>query len=201
MSTENLQSFSFLSLDWYEVMFFFLQYPFYLLLRSFYHDLLPVRDYRSVKTLSTCPHLCLQSCWTGFHPSAQCSLRPLDKASMWGWACTLGFVILISLNVIMVTLFALQISKADRFIFFFPSCPQKWKQYNGWVIFALSLSEDTSCLRGPTWHNGLTSVDITNVVPHLAWGQWTWGVIWERETEVIRSQSLGGPSPRFLSEI
>lgn len=65
--------------------------------------------------------LCVQSCcWTGFHPSTQCVVSDLlHWVRLWPWACTLGLVTLIFLNIIMVTQFSELISKADGFIFFF----------------------------------------------------------------------------------
>lgn len=155
---------------------------------------LPMRDYRSVNTF--CPLMCLQSCcWTGFHPfSPMLCLRPprqgYVRLSLHAGTChTNLFKCYYGNPVCLTKLIAPS---------FFMSCPREWKQYYGSVIFTLVLSENTIHQRGPTWHNDSTSVDFGNVVPHLVWGQRTWGALEKVEIEVIRSRSLGGPSHHIV---
>lgn len=135
----------FFSFNRHELMFFFpSHFPFYL---SYVVNL-------------TCEGL--RGIWTVFvhlsvsRAAAELGLTPhLSSASQTPWsrlacemACTLGLVILISLNLIMVTWFALQILKSDCLTFFLKSLPE-WKQYYGCVIFTLALSENTFAKEAP----------------------------------------------------
>lgn len=136
-----------------------------------------------INRLLPCTCLWVQSWhWTGVSPINQHTVSDLPVRAV--WLSTLVVVI-------MVTQFALQISKADCFVFTF-LCIQERKHYYSRGIFKLVLSKNTSLFsKQASWHRVGELVMLIQIWPGVSE---LGGYLRKRDNkEVIRSQSLGGP--------